>query len=286
MSADIKFDVEAAIAAEHAIVVQGGFSTPEIEAGRIAADRARGIEPDFDKMADEIAEAKRPAAELDALVQQALVQINSGSVSLADLLKALSPKQQSAPVPAVLPKPAEIAEKERAAMARVPDVFGQVVPTERRALEPVEVKALVIEKQTLDEVKKMAARRLDDIVITVHNHLDVEIEEALEEANRPLRDEKGHYVSAGQAPAPGEDQQFTREVKNYAASLSLESLKLRENLGLLSHEDFLAMTTQIRVIDEAKIMQVLRKKPELIKDIAAATTAGKQGTSVQLRKKN
>lgn len=225
------------------------------------------------------------STELDVLVQQALVQINSGSITLADLLKALSPKQQSAPVPAVLPKPAEIAEKQRAAMAKVPDVFGQVVPTERRALEPVEVKALVEEKQTLDTVKKMAETRLKDITLTVHNHLDVEIEAALPEADRPIRDDNGHYIVAGEAPAPGEEQQFTREVKNYAASLSVEGLQLQEALGLLSHEDFLAMTSQVRVVDEAKVMQAVRKKGELVHVLAAATTAGKQGTSVQLRKR-
>ena len=64
----------------------------------------------------------------------------------------------------------------------------------------------------------MAEARLKDITLTVHNHLDVVIEESLPEAERPLIDDNGHYISAGRGSAPGEEQQFTREVKNYAAT--------------------------------------------------------------------
>lgn len=230
-----------------------------------------------------------PAADqgaLDVLVGKALAEINKGSVTLADLLKALSPPQQSEPVPAVLPTPAEITTKQREAMARIPEVFGQVVPTERRALQPVEVSALVREKQTLDEITKMAANRLGDITVTVHNHLDVVVEDTLIAGQEPpLRDEKGHYIKAGKAPGPDVEHQFSRETRAAAASLPVENLKALEDSGDITHEDFLALTRQVRVVDEMNVIAALKKKPSLITAIAKATVPGKQGTSVYLRKK-
>lgn len=226
-----------------------------------------------------------PAA-LDVLVGKALAEINKGSVTLADLLKALSPPQQSEPVPAVLPTPKAITTKQREALDSLPSVFGQVVPTERRALQPVEVTALVREKETLDEIKSMTTGRLEDVTLTVHNHLDVVLEDALgEAASEVLRDEKGHYIKAGRAGGPDAEKEFSRETRQSAATLSVAGLQALEEAGEITHEDFLALTAQTRVIDEMKVVQTLKRKPALITAIAKATVPGKQGTSVYLRKK-
>ena len=105
-----------------------------------------------------------------------LVATNT-SMSMTDLLKALAPAPVSEPSPAKVPAPRKITEKQRAAIERMPEVYGQVVPSERRALTSNEVRSLLDERVTLDEVKKAATARLEDITLIAHNHLDVEVEE-------------------------------------------------------------------------------------------------------------
>lgn len=226
-------------------------------------------------------------AALAEITSKVVAEINSGSLTFADLLKALSPQQQSEPLPAVIPTAKAITPAQSAAMARVPEVYGRVVPVERRTLEPVEAEALVVEKQTLDEVKKMSEARLKDITVTIHNHLDVLVEENLggtyEEA--PLRDDNGNYVTEGRVGGPGQAQEFAREIKNYAASLNNEGLKEAEALGLMTHDEYLACTQQVRVVSEVGIMAALKKNPSLIKAVAHATVPGKKGTAVSLRKR-
>lgn len=79
---------EATIAAQHAIHVQGGLSTPENEAVRIAADRARGGNPDLEQMAREVNEAL--AAKVAALIEEHAVADNdlgNADPSLLDFAK-------------------------------------------------------------------------------------------------------------------------------------------------------------------------------------------------------
>ena len=232
----------------------------------------------------ETVEAPAAGADLQALTSSVVAEINKGTLSFNDLLKALSPQQTSEPVPAVIPTAKAITPKQSAAMEKVATVYGRVVPTERRTLEPVEAEALVEEKQTLDEVKKMATSRLEDITVTIHNHLNVALEES-GKAEGVLLDGKGNYIAEGRVGGPGQEQEFAREVKNYAASLNIDGLKEAEALGLLSHEDYLAMTRQVRVVDEARVLEVLGKKPEVLAAIQHATVPGKKGTAVSLRKR-
>ena len=225
-----------------------------------------------------------PEAALAEITSKVVAEINTGSLSFADLLKALSPKQESEALPATVPTAKAITPKQAEAMVKVTEVYGRVVPTERRLLQPVEAEALVEEKQTLDEVKKMATARLEDITVTIHNHLDVALEEA-GQAEGVLRDGKGHYIAEGRVGGPGQEQEFSREVKNYAPSLDIAALQTAEALGLLTHEQYLSMTTQVRVVDEGKILAALKKDPTLIKAIQHATVPGRKGTAVALRKR-
>jgi hypothetical protein len=54
---------------------------------------------------------------------------------------------------------------------------------------------------------------------------------------------------------------------------------------LLDHDDWLAVTRQTRVFDEAKASLVLRDKPELLRALAAATVPGAANTVINQRKK-
>jgi hypothetical protein len=224
-------------------------------------------------------------AELDTLVKAAIAEVNKGNIALKDVLLALSPAQKSAEI-AVLPVPQEITEAQRAAVAKVGEVFGQVVPTERRELTPVEVSQLVEEKETLDELKKMADGRWENIKIAVHNHLDLEAEKN-GISKDAIRSDKGHYVLGGKLRGePDTPKQWSREVRQNSPSLSAESLKALvddEDVDF-THEDYLAATSQVRVLDENKLMLLLKKNPKLVIALQQAIHPGSKSASLYLRK--
>lgn len=245
----------------------------------------------------------------DDLLAQVRDKITDGSLALSDLLDLVQVPTEAPSLPAKVASAKEITKAQRDAMARVPKVYGSVVPTEPRALEPGEVRDLIDERGTLDEVKKMTETRIADITLTVHNHLDAVYEDFIteqrlertrkvaaaggdEQSVPPVqmadRDPKGHYVTAGTAEVEDRDKVFSREVRHGAPSLNVAALKALdtgEPDALLTHEEFLSMTTQTRVFDESKVMLALRKNPALIKAIAAATTPGGDSTAVYLRNK-
>ena len=231
-----------------------------------------------------------PSTDLAVLVTQAIEKINSGALSMSDLLKALAPNavaegKPSTPTPAA----AVISEDERKALVKVVEVFGQVCPTEKRALLAPEVDALIEEKQCLDTVKKMAEKRLKDGIRTiVFNHFDTEVEAGEDfDAEQAERDKSGFLLTDGEAPGTGSTgKKFTREVREGAPTLDVDGLKaLAEDPEFedFTHKDFLAMTRQVRIVDENRVMEVLKKKPTLVTVIAQATKPGKKTVSLNLR---
>lgn len=228
------------------------------------------------------------STELDVLVKTAIAKIEAGTLTMEALLEALAPDvPPAAEVEAQAPMPVAITPEQREAITKVGEVFGKVVPTERRTLQATEVASLIEEKQTLDELKKMAEARHESIRTTVFNHFDVEAE-AEGKAADAYRDKRGHYILTGEARAtPEVGKKFTREVRQQGPSLNasaLEALARDDDFADLTWDDYLKMTTQVRVVDENKVMLALKKKPDLVKAIARATNPGSRTASLNLRK--
>lgn len=235
-----------------------------------------------------IAQAALQEAPLEQLVVTAVDQINSGSIKLADLLTTLSPVPAQETPEGEVPIPLEITAEQRAALFRVIEVFGKVVPSERRKLTPDEVSMLIEEKETLDSIKKMAEARLDTgVKVAIHNHLDVEAEEHGFGPETSPRNKDGHYVLEGIARGNAASQKvFKREVANYTPTVALSALEALENDPEVQfdHSDFLAITSPTRVLDENKLMLHMRKNPHLVLALAKAITPGKVVASINLRK--
>lgn len=199
---------------------------------------------------------------------------NGQIVTLADLKKALAkPAERPAP-PVVTPLPAMITLAEREALERLPIIFGMVVPTEKRALAPNELTNLLVERQTLDVVEKMAAKRKGDIRTTVVNHFDTLAKEA-GVGEDTWTDAEGHVLKAAHANVPGTKQCFSWEVRpGSGGDISDQALRdlAADPTSSFTHEDYLAMTSQVRVVDEPKFLLHLRKHPELAAEIAKAVS--------------
>lgn len=205
--------------------------------------------------------------------------INEGDVvSLEDLKALVAPKAKPIEPPSKIPVPAVITDAQRADLAALPDVFGSVVPTERRKLTADEATALVTEQALLKRVTKFVGERIDNIRLTVLNHFDAEVIES-NKADEYERDKDGHFIVPGRVQSTAGAQQFSNEPRKGSSTLSPS--KLQE---LLSHEDWLAVTRQERVLDENKFMLHLRKNPHLVSVVAAATETGVGSNTIQIRK--
>lgn len=234
----------------------------------------------------ETPEPTQQTADLEQVVRLVVDRINDGSLAFGDLLKHLAPPPPTPVVPAHAPVPAVITDEQRLAITKLDTVFGKVVPTDRRKLAPAEVTALVEEKKTLDQLKKLAEDRHEGMRTTLFNHLDLEAEEAGAASEDTPRDKRGHYVLGGEVlGSPGTGKKFTREVREGAPSLDAEALKAligQEGLDF-TNDDYLDMTTQTRLVDEHKVMLALKKKPALIQAIKLATRRSDPSAAMFLR---
>lgn len=226
-------------------------------------------------------------AELERTVRLIAERVADGAIDFNDLLRVLAPATYSGtsiePVPAV----AQITNRQREALERLPQVFGQVVPQERRTLQPAEVSALVEEKETLAELKKLYESRQEGIRHTIFNHLDLEVEAALGEGQEPPpRCKDGHYAAKGEVRAtPTAGKKFTREVRTGQPVLDVDELRrvVDDPEVEFDHDDFLEMTTQTRVVDENKVMLALKRNPNLIHAVRRATKMGDPTAALYLR---
>lgn len=241
------------------------------------------------------------ATSLEAVPQEALEAVNKGSISWKTLAELLTKGRKPVKVerPAVLPVPAEITEKQIEAMRHLLDVFGKVVPTERRALEVSEIAALIDERLTLDIIKEMAETRIGHIRTTVLNHMDVSKENAFDNVtDRPLGgdlieealiDKEGHYVpdSKVQVGAPNQEKVFSWERSTIAPDIDLDALKGLaddETVPEFTHQDWLAMTEQVRVFNEHRAMIHVKKNTKLLAVLQRCAKAGTARGSLYMRK--
>lgn len=238
---------------------------------------------------------------LEAVPQEALEAVNRGSISwkaLADLLTR-GRKPVKVARPEVLPIPAEITETQLLAMKHLLEVFGKVVPTERRVLDSSEIGALIDERLTLDIIKDMAETRIGHIRTTVLNHMDVAKENAFDNVtDRPLGgdpieealiDKEGHYVpdSKVQVGASNMEKVFSWERSTIAPDIDLDALKALaddETVPDFTHQDWLAMTEQVRVFNEHRAMTHIKKNTKLLAVLQRCAKAGTARGSLYMRK--
>lgn len=206
-------------------------------------------------------------------------------ISLDDLLKKLQPalapraEVELLDIPAISP----LSDEQKAALTKLPLVYGKVCPDTVRKLEATEVKDLLEERYVLDDVEDICKKRKEAIRSAVCNHID------MEHADDDLpRDDKGHVLIKEKVKVAGQPKCFSLELRSYeppfVTAEALKELADDPEVENFSQADYLAMTTQTRVVDEHKVMLALQKNPVLLQAIAKATRPGKTGASLFVRK--
>lgn len=191
----------------------------------------------------------------------------SKSVTLADVLKEIAPKGASV-VSKPVPLPPAISQAQEEALATLVQVFGSVVPETVRALSETEVGDLLLERRVLTEIETLAKDRKSDIRTTVLNHLDTVY---ADDPSIP-RDKEGHVLIKDTVETPDDSECFSWEIRNSGGDLDEARLKALEEQGVISHDDYLAMTEQVRVVNPNRVLEVLKAKPSLLDALAQATT--------------
>lgn len=206
--------------------------------------------------------------------------------SLDDVIRFLRP-QAPAPAQVVLPPAAIITADEKAALERLPRVFGSVVPTERRDLKTEEVTKLHEERATLDVLEKMIKERKEAIRTTVLNALDVQFEAKADPGPGAARDKDGHYLQAGSINIPETHQRFSWEVSGGSVDVDPETLLAVADdpeVAEISHQDYLDVTTPVRVVDISKFLAKLKEKPEVLIHTGAFVKQGSPRGALNIRK--
>jgi hypothetical protein len=265
-------------------------------------------------MSDTEAEQTPQSVALERAIAAVTPGIEDGTITWDKLAAALRPEPAIEVAPARVAVVRVISDAVKAKIAKLPEVFAKVTPDTVRVLEPAEVEALLVERDTMDDIVTELGARKEDIRTTVLNSFDAKIieERCLAEDGNGLlcyqkkheegdhayqfvpRTKDGHFAPETEGSKwtdHGEGktgEQFSWERKsNSKADISvpeLERLANDEEFEFISHKEYLSMTTQVRVFDPNKAMLAIKKNPKLIVAVAEATRPGSVSAALNIRK--
>lgn len=230
--------------------------------------------------------------DLSPAVQGARAALAKGKTSLADVIVAARGAVLAAsrkdvewrperPVPVLA-----LEESEVQALLDLPKVIeGVRLPTTPRVLEDAEKRDVIRLKDAADAAKKAAEKAILAAKVSFFNHADeIAVQRGEVDDSTPITSE-GWYVVEDKhsGSVAGEGKKPVREVKRGSVSLSAEDLKALVDSGDLEHDDYLALTRQVRVVDESRLAEVLQRKPHLIEVVDKAVKVGAPQASFTLR---
>lgn len=204
-----------------------------------------------------------------------------------DVLKAAvaeAPLAETASTP--IPTSPALSDDARVAVKRIVDKLELLdLPNSRRQLSPQEMHDVVATFITLDEAIKGLGVSKEQFKAALFNHFDqVAVQEGKITQDTRLTKEGWAIVEDKvSAAVPGLDKKATREVRGGTPSLTAEALAELVAAEEISHEDYLAMTRQTRVAEEAQVLEWLRKNPGKAATLAKAVTTTTPSAGLYLR---
>lgn len=194
-----------------------------------------------------------------------------------------------------VPETPMITQQVHDALVDLPHYYGKVVVDTRRSLTSAEIAAFYDEYRTLRTIGDTLKERLEVVKENIRTHIDVAAEEQGAAGDYTPRDDAGHFILSSKGhptvvPIPGANEQFSLEFRAGRAGRATISSAAIEELyedGELTRDQYLSLTREERVFDEAKATAAVVKDPSLVDVIAKAirvTNATSDGTSLYLRK--
>lgn len=218
--------------------------------------------------------------------------------TVADLAKILAGPApeiaQDAPFPAAPPK-VNITAGLKAALKKLPSVFGVVTPTEHRKLEQDELKRLTEEVVAIETIKTQLGDRLEAAKEAVRHHLDFLAVEGAADGQELLRVAegvaKGHVIIAKKndpykLPVEGAEDPWEQRYVAGKTTVSGAQIPALEKDGTITRAEALACTREVRAFDEDKLAALIRKNPERgVEILRLLTSASAPSASLYAPKK-
>lgn len=221
-------------------------------------------DPAVDPTTDSIANlAEDP--QVAALVKTGMSEIAKGKITLADLFQSVLRKPDAATPQKTPPVPPALTEKQKEALALLPEVYGKVVVTADRALRPSERAALVRERQVIDTLLAPLKKRKEESIREVLSN-DFDHMLSKEEQDAARLDAKGHYAVKQEHPVEGTGLKAQRIVSGGKPRLTIEHVEALHAEGKIDRKTYLAITKKPdlpRVLDESGLHQAIQKDPRL-----------------------
>lgn len=190
---------------------------------------------------------------------------------------------KEAPLPQAL---AVTPEESQALSAFEKQAKDLVLPQSRRALNEAELRGAVEFMQTVKTVKAAVERaEKKTLKPALFGHFDAKAK-ADGLAKTSLRNSDGYLIAADDhsGAVAGLPMKAVREVRSGSVSLPADELASLEAQGVITHEEFLSLTTQVRVTDDAKVVAACKKDPTLVERLSKATKSTSATVSLNLRK--
>lgn len=225
----------------------------------------------------------------DAVVAQmlSLIDASKGKLTFAEALeKVLSAEVKTVAARPEAVKPIPITEEQRAALAKIPEIYGKVAPSSARILSKAEAKDIVEERAVIDTVLGLLAARKDkSIRETIANHLDRDAETHLGADEHTEKDANGHYALKQDFPVEGTSLKMSRSVTDPKATVSSAMIEELHKAGVFDRAEYLSITSVPEVarnFDEAKARKAIKANPGLLSKIAQATTKPAKTTTIKV----
>lgn len=204
--------------------------------------------------------------------------------TVSDVLKAALPETAPEKVPATpLPKSPALSAS-AAALFDLADRLADVdLPDTHRQLSPAEQKAVVAALDALKPVAKELKTSEAQLKAAIFNHLDEVARVNGRITDETLRTKEGWAIVEG--VVEGETVNATREERLGSLTLSADGLAGLEAQGEITHEEYLAMTAPVRVLDEQATLAWLKKNPDRAGLLAKAAVRSRATASLNLRAK-
>ena len=252
-----------------------------------------------------------PDAALQQIIERGTLALqHNRDMTLTELAAAITdevPAFWTAPGQVIpfpeIPTPVTLTDEIKQALNALPEVFGKVNLQDRREMTDAEVLDVYKEHEALKALEDVLKGRRDNLKTYVRHHMDVQAEredrakaadvfdtETGEKiADASPRDKAGHYV-LGEKGKPERlniadtNQAFSREASSYKASLSGERLTELADAGVITREQYLALTREVRVFDEDKARKSIMKDKSLLGVLARITERGGMKSALYVRK--
>jgi hypothetical protein len=209
-------------------------------------------------------------------------QLANPDATLNDVVAAIAASVDSGPLPEKIPFPAlpksvKLTPEAKVAMRDVAAYFALVELEQRRTLSDHELAQLGKEEAMILAIVGPLAKRAKAIREMVHHHMDVDAEERAIAVPKAVlgpngevivpatpRDQHGHYLLAeAQRPhtvsVPDFNDEWQQQFSQGSPTVSYGNLEDMVDSGEIDKADYLAMTRQVRVVDEAKVWDFVRK---------------------------